>query len=42
MGRACITQGETVNAYQIVVGKPEGKRSLVNLGVDGRIILNWI
>jgi hypothetical protein len=28
MGRACGTHGEVRNAYKILVGKPEGKRSL--------------
>jgi hypothetical protein len=28
MGRACGTNGETRNAYRILVGKPEGKRPL--------------
>jgi hypothetical protein len=32
---------ETRNAHKILVGKPEGKRSLADLGVDGRIILQW-
>jgi hypothetical protein len=27
------------NAYKILVGKPEEKRPLEDLGVDGRIIL---
>jgi hypothetical protein len=27
MGGACITHGEVSNAYKILVGKPEGKRS---------------
>jgi hypothetical protein len=31
---------EWVNAYKILLGKPEGKRPLEDLGVDGRIILN--
>jgi hypothetical protein len=26
----------------MLVGKPEGKRSLEDLGVDGSIILEWI
>jgi hypothetical protein len=26
MGRACSTHGEKMNAYRILVGKPEGKR----------------
>jgi hypothetical protein len=28
MGRACSTNGAKRNAYRILVGKPEGKRSL--------------
>jgi hypothetical protein len=28
MGRACSTNGEKMNAYRILVGKPESKRSL--------------
>jgi hypothetical protein len=28
MGRACRTNGETTNAYRILVGKQEGKRPL--------------
>jgi hypothetical protein len=28
------------NAYNVLVGKPEGK--LKNLGVDGKMILEWI
>jgi hypothetical protein len=28
MGGACSTNGEKRNAYRILVGKPEGKRSL--------------
>jgi hypothetical protein len=30
------------NAYNILVGKHEGKRKLEDLGVDGRIILELI
>jgi hypothetical protein len=30
------------NAYKILVGKSEGKRPLGNIGVDGRIILDWM
>jgi hypothetical protein len=26
MGRACSTNGEKINAYRILAGKPEGKR----------------
>jgi hypothetical protein len=28
MGWACSTHWETINAYRILVGKPEGKRPL--------------
>jgi hypothetical protein len=28
MGRTCSTYGERRNAYRILVGKPEGKRTL--------------
>jgi hypothetical protein len=28
MGRACSTNGETRNTYELLVGKPEGKRPL--------------
>jgi hypothetical protein len=30
---------EVINAYKILFGKPEGKRLLRYLGVEGRIIL---
>jgi hypothetical protein len=30
------------NAFKILVGKPDWKRSLGRLGVDDRIILKWI
>jgi hypothetical protein len=33
---------EMRNAYRNLVGKPEGKRPLRDLGVDGGIILKWI
>jgi hypothetical protein len=36
MGRACSTNGEKRNAYRILVGKPEGKRSL------GRPKCRWV
>jgi hypothetical protein len=37
---ACM--GEMRNAYNILVGKSEGKRPLGRLGIDGKIILEWI
>jgi hypothetical protein len=33
--------GNKWSAYRILVRKPEGKRSLKNLDVDGRVILKW-
>jgi len=30
------------NMYRILVGKPNGKNYSEDLGVDGRIILEWI
>jgi hypothetical protein len=30
------------NLYKIFVGNPEEKKHLKDVGVDGRIILNWI
>jgi len=34
--------GEMRNAYKIFVGKPEGKTHSENLGIDGKILLDWI
>jgi len=34
--------GEERGVYRVLLGKPEGKRPLENLGVDGWIILEWI
>jgi hypothetical protein len=34
--------GEGKGVYRVLVGKPEGKNHLVDLGVDGRIILRRI
>jgi hypothetical protein len=28
--------------YRVLVGRPNGKRPLRNIGVNGRIILKWI
>jgi hypothetical protein len=36
MGRACSTNGEKMNAYRILVRKPEGKRPL------GRSRRRWV
>jgi hypothetical protein len=33
---------EMRNAYSILVGKPEGKNHSVDLGIDGKIILEGI
>jgi hypothetical protein len=41
MDGAC-SMGEMRNAYKILVGKPEGKRPVGDLGVDGMIILDGI
>jgi hypothetical protein len=42
MGRACSAYGEGRDVYRVFVGKLEGKRPLVDPGVDGRIILRRI
>jgi len=34
--------GEVKNAYNIVVRRPKGKNHSEDLGVDGKIILEWI
>jgi hypothetical protein len=34
--------GEVRDAYNILVGKPEGRRPLEDLGVDVRTTLSWI
>jgi hypothetical protein len=36
MGMACNTNGKKMNAYRILVGKPEGKRPL------GRPRRRWV
>jgi hypothetical protein len=33
---------EMINANNTLVGKPEGRDHTEDLGVDGRIILEWI
>jgi hypothetical protein len=42
MDRACTTTREKRNAYMILVGKSEGKRSLDDQDVGGWTILKWI
>ena len=37
---ACM--GEERGVYRVLVGKPEGRDHLGDLGVDGWIILGWI
>jgi hypothetical protein len=34
--------GEIKNTYKILVGKPERKKDLEDLGVDEEIILIWV
>ena len=34
--------GEESGVYRVLLGKPEGRRPLGDLGVDGWIILGWI
>ena len=44
MGWACSAYGARSRGgvYRVLVGKPEGRRPLGDLGVDGWIILGWI
>jgi hypothetical protein len=35
-------KGERIGAYNVLVGKPEGRNHLEILGIDGRKILKWI
>jgi hypothetical protein len=30
------------DAYKILIGKPEGKDHSEDLGIDGRILLQWV
>jgi hypothetical protein len=41
MGGACSTCGERRGAYRVLVGRPEGRDHVEDLGVNGRIILKW-
>ena len=34
--------GDSNGAYNVLVGRPEGKNHLENLGLDGTILLKWI
>jgi len=40
VGAACV--GDRSGACRVLVGRPEFKRHLENLGVDGFKILQWI
>jgi len=42
MGGHIGCMGEARNAYNILVGKPEGKDHFEYLGVGGNILLKWI
>jgi len=42
MGGSCRLNGEMRNSYKILVGKPERKDYFEELGVDGKIILEWV
>jgi len=37
-----VRMGEGRGVHRVLVGKPEGKRPLGDLDIDGRIILSWI
>jgi len=42
MSKLMARMGEERGVYRILVGKPEGKRPLGDLGVDGWILLGRI
>jgi hypothetical protein len=42
MGGAYSMYGKARGAYRVLVGKPEGNRTLEDPGIDGRVILKWI
>jgi hypothetical protein len=42
MGKVCSTNGVKRNVYRILVGKPEGNRSLGRPRRSGRTILKWV
>jgi hypothetical protein len=41
-GRACSTHGRDKNAYRIFIGNLKGREFSEDLGVDGRVILEWM
>ena len=42
MGRECGTYGGLERCMQGLMGRPEGKKHLEDLGMNERIILKWI
>jgi len=42
MGGACSTYGEMRDAYKVWSKNPKGRDHSEYLGVDGKIILEWI
>jgi hypothetical protein len=42
MGTTNSTHGKMINAYKILVRKPEGKRPLGRLGINGGITFKWV
>jgi hypothetical protein len=41
MGGTCGMHGDGRGVYRVLVGRPEGKRPLEDLGIGGRITLRW-
>jgi hypothetical protein len=41
-GGALARMEDRIGVCEVSMEKPEGKRSLADLGIDGWIILNWI
>jgi hypothetical protein len=42
MGGVCSTHERDENACKILVGKPEGRDHVEDIGIDGRMLLEWI
>jgi len=42
MGGTLACMGDRKSIYRALVGEPEGEEHLEYLGVDGRIILEWV